>query len=173
MKLTIASAILTLVGLATATTATSPPIYPKTPSLTYLYTVNITGGDPVVVGPGPRGLRIIAPILHGTFSGPRFGTGKVLPIGADWELIDANNEPNGTLTVDVRQTFQLDDGAVIQVFESGSTQTDGTAHVRLTYETGSAKHYWVNSIVAVGIIHVLTDPPGSLTINAWQLTAPS
>jgi len=99
-------------------------------------------------------------------------SGKVLPLGGDWELIDANNS-NGTLTIDVRQTFQLDDGAVIQVFETGATQTDGTAHVRLTYETGSPKYYWINSIVAIGIIRPLPSPPGSLTIDAWQMNTPS
>jgi len=73
----------------------------------------------------------------------------------------------------VRQTFQTDDGAIIQVFETGATQADGTAHVRLTYETGSQKYYWVNSIVAIGTIRPLPVPPGSLTIDAWQMKTPS
>jgi hypothetical protein len=90
--------------------------------------------------------------------------GKVLPIGGDWALIEAN----GTLTADVRQTFETDDGAHIQVFESGSTQPDGTAHVRFTFETGAEKYYWLNSIVGVGILKIL--PTGQLTIDAWQVS---
>lgn len=88
-------------------------------------------------------------------------------MGADWSLADANN-PNGTITVDVRQTFAVDDGAVIQVFETGSSQTDGTAHVRLTFETGSKKYYWINSVVAVGILRLTSAT--DLSIEAWQVS---
>jgi len=76
MKLTIFSAViplLTLSGLAAASGAPGP----KTPGLTYLYTVNITGGEPATVGPGPRGTRIVVAILNGTFSGPKFGKGEI------------------------------------------------------------------------------------------------
>ncbi|KAK0728847.1 hypothetical protein B0T26DRAFT_739059 [Lasiosphaeria miniovina] len=161
-------AVLVLAGLASATAISPKP--PKAPGLTYLYTVNITGGDLYEVGAGPRGTRIVVPILSGSFSGPKF-KGTVLPLGGDWELVDANHPGNGTVTIDVRQTFKTDDGALIQVFESGATQTDGTAHVRLTYETGSQKYYWINSIVAIGIIRPL--PAGSLQIQAWQMTTPT
>ena len=154
---------------------------PATPGLKYLYTVKITGGAGVNVGNGPRGLRVIYPILGGAFSGPKLnGTisslrlltntahpnvepGTVLPIGGDWSLTDST----GTLTADVRQTFATDDGAFIQVFETGSTQPDGTAFVRLAYETGSAKYSWLNSIVAVGIIHPLS--ASELQIDTWQV----
>lgn len=93
--------------------------------------------------------------------------GTVLPIGGDWALIDANH-PNGTLTADVRQTFKTDDGAIIQVFETGSTQSDGSAYVRLSYETGSEKYYWLNSVVAIGILRLVGT--SQLTIDAWQVS---
>lgn len=44
---------------------------PKAPRLTYLYTVNITGGPTTTFGPGPRGIRLAVPILGGSFSGPK------------------------------------------------------------------------------------------------------
>ncbi|KAK3944405.1 hypothetical protein QBC46DRAFT_440634 [Diplogelasinospora grovesii] len=143
-----------MIGLVTAAS-------PTPPGLTYLYTVNITAGQAAVVGTGPRGNRIVVPIAGGTFAGPKL-KGTVLPIGADWELLDSN----GNITADVRQTFHTDDGANIQVFETGTSQPDGTAHVRLTYETGSSKYYWMNSIVAIGIIRVLDS--SHITIDTWQ-----
>jgi hypothetical protein len=44
---------------------------PKAPGLTFLYSVNITGGPTTTLGPGPRGIRFAVPILGGTFSGPK------------------------------------------------------------------------------------------------------
>jgi hypothetical protein len=65
---TLLSSVLLLVGSATAA---APPKYPQAPGLTYLYQVNITGGEAAVVGKGPRGVRIVVPILFGSFEGPR------------------------------------------------------------------------------------------------------
>ncbi|KAK3377488.1 hypothetical protein B0H63DRAFT_477286 [Podospora didyma] len=151
--------------LLAGTSSATHPKAPKAPGLEYLYNANITAGEIVVVGQVPRGLRAVAAITGGQFAGPKF-KGTILPLGGDWELIDAN----GTITIDVRQTFKTDDGAVIQIFETGSTQTDGTGHVRLTFETGSKKYYWINSIVGIAIIRGLG--PNTLTIDAWQMTAP-
>lgn len=94
----------------------------------------------------------------------------MLPIGGDWALIDANDGAsiNGTVIQDVRQTFKTDDGAYIQVFETGSTQPDGSAFVRLTYETGSEKYYWLNSVVAIGILRLVSQ--SDLTIDAWMVS---
>lgn len=94
-------------------------------------------------------------------------TGKVLPMGGEWALLDGNNA-NGSLTNDVRQTFQTDDGAVIQIWETGQTQPDGSAFLRLAFETGSEKYYWINSVVAIGHLRRVTD--SSLTIDAWQVS---
>lgn len=93
--------------------------------------------------------------------------GKVLPMGGEWALLDGNNA-NGSLTNDVRQTFQTDDGAVIQIWETGQTQPDGSAFLRLAFETGSEKYYWINSVVAIGHLRRVTD--SSLMIDAWQVS---
>jgi len=54
------------------------PPGPKAPPMQYLYTVNITGGEPAIVGQGPKGFRIVVPILRGNFSGPKL-KGTLLP----------------------------------------------------------------------------------------------
>lgn len=54
--------------------------YPKPPKLEFLYTVNITGGETYNIGNGPNGLRLVVPILNGTFSGPKLkGSSLFLP----------------------------------------------------------------------------------------------
>ncbi|KAB5545837.1 hypothetical protein GE09DRAFT_1205184 [Coniochaeta sp. 2T2.1] len=138
---------------------------PKAPGLTWLYSVNITGGETTVFGQGPRGIRFAVAILGGAFSGPKLN-GTVLPIGGDWPLLDANNS-NGTVTLDVRQTFATDDGAFIQVFQTGASQPDGLTHTRLAFETGSEKYYWLNAVVAVGILRF---QDGHIAIDAFQVS---
>ena len=69
--------VLTLL-LATLSLA-SPLSEPKAPGLSYLYTVNITGGPVTVIGPGPRGTRLVVPIIGGTFSGPKLN-GTLFPL---------------------------------------------------------------------------------------------
>ena len=85
--------------------------------------------------------------------------------GGDWALIDRN----GSAHIDVRQTFQTDDGAFIQVFETGIGLPDGvTGYLRLGFETGSEKYNWINNIVGVGILNVLNDT--HISIDAWQVS---
>jgi hypothetical protein len=44
---------------------------PAAPGLTYLYSLNCTLADPVLVGQGPHGTRVVIPIVGGSFSGPK------------------------------------------------------------------------------------------------------
>lgn len=53
---------------------------PKAPGLTYLYTVNITGGELYPVGNGPRGIRLVVPILSGNFEGPKLKGELIHPL---------------------------------------------------------------------------------------------
>jgi hypothetical protein len=92
-------------------------------------------------------------------------TGKVLDLGADWGLVDKN----GTFSADTRYQLQTDDGANIFIRTEGPSQPDGHLHLRMKFETGSAKYYWLNNIVAVGI---LTSGNGYVLIDGWQLESP-
>jgi len=89
----------------------------------------------------------------------------VVAAGGDWALVDRN----GTVRMDVRQTFETDDGAFIQVYETGNSLPDGvTGLVRLAFETGSEKYDWINKVVGVGILHVLDD--NHISIDTWQVS---
>lgn len=95
-------------------------------------------------------------------------TGKVLPMGGEWALLDGNNG-NGSLTNDVRQTFQTDDGAVIQIWETGQTQPDGSAFLRLAFETGSEKYCVLLDQLGRRHWTPLAVTDSSLTIDVWQV----
>ena len=75
---------------------------------------------------------------------------------------------NGTFSADTRYQLQTDDGANIFIRTNGPTQANGNLHLHLNFETGSSKYYWLNDIVAVG---VLKSAPGGVAIDAWQLTS--
>jgi hypothetical protein len=92
--------------------------------------------------------------------------GTLAPVGGDFGLYDANG--TGTFYPDVKQTFLTDDGAVIQVFETGASQPDGTAHVKIGFETGFAKYTWLNGVVAVGILTL--DSASVIEIDVWQVS---
>ncbi|KAJ4294943.1 hypothetical protein N0V88_005182 [Collariella sp. IMI 366227] len=137
---------------------------PAAPGLTYLYSVNCTLASPIPVGTGPHGTRLVIPIIGGTFSGPNL-SGKVLDLGADWGLLDRA----GTFSADTRYQLQTDDGAHIFVRTSGPAQKDGNLHLRIVFETGSVKYFWLNNVVAVGF---LKQGRGYVLIDAWQLESP-
>lgn len=170
-----------LAALLLAATGALAQTPPATPKLTFLYSLNCTLGASLDVGATPVGSRRVIPITGGTFSGPKIsGTsppslhpnnteltdmrvpGKVFNLGADWGLIDAK----GTFSADTRYHLQTDDGAHIFIRTSGPAQADGRLHLRLVFETGSDKYYWLNNIVAVGILKVVGD---TALIDAWML----
>ncbi|MEM1050920.1 MAG: DUF3237 domain-containing protein [Pseudomonadota bacterium] len=123
---------------------------------------------PIDVGPGPEGHRMAVMVNGGHFKGPRI-SGKVLPgTGGDWLRI----RPDGSIALDVRACVETDDGAVIylsyqgrgrfetpeqmaQVMDFGTDDPiSGSQYylrVNPTYETGSEKYAWLNSVIAIGV----------------------
>ena len=66
------------------------------------------------LGDTPLGRRRIIGITGGKFSGPRL-SGRILPGGADWQLIRAD----GVAFLDARYTLETGDGALIYVSNQG------------------------------------------------------
>lgn len=66
------------------------------------------------LGRTPYGVRRIIDILGGTVTGPRL-TGRVLPGGADWQIIRSD----GAADIQARYTIQSDTGARILVSSEG------------------------------------------------------
>jgi hypothetical protein len=54
-------------------------------------------------------------------------------------------------TLDVRATFETEDGAIVLVQYRGRTDiAEGTIYVAPLFETGDPRYAWLNSVQAVG-----------------------
>ena len=84
------------------------------PGLVFAFEARAQVGPPLDVGPVPAGRRRIVPILGGTFQGSGL-KGRVLPGGADWQIVRAN----GLAELDTRYTLETDDGQFIYVQNAG------------------------------------------------------
>lgn len=83
-------------------------------TLTHLADLTATVGAPIMLGPVTGGLRGIVPITGGSFDGPRI-RGKVLPLGADWALL----QPDDSAHVDARYLLEMQDGTIIGIRNRG------------------------------------------------------
>lgn len=113
------------------------------------------------LGETPLGRRRIVAIAGGEFEGPRF-SGRVLPGGADWQLVRAD----GVAYLDARYTLQTHDGALVYVrnrgyrhgppevmarLARGEPVEPGAYYQRATpwFETAAPSYAWLNRSVCV------------------------
>lgn len=130
-------------------------------NLERLFRAEITLAPPQELGDTPRGRRRIIGITGGRFSGERL-SGRVLPGGADWQVIRAD----GVADLDARYTLETEDGALIYVrnrglrhgppevlrqLAAGEAVDPARYYMRTTplFETGDARYAWLNRIVCV------------------------
>lgn len=132
------------------------------PELRHLCDLEIELDQPLELGQAPRGRRRIIPITGGTVSGERLN-GRVLPGGSDWQVVYAD----GSAFLEARYPLKLEDGAVIDVLNTGirhgppeviealarGESVDPTKYYMRTqprFETGDPRYSWLNRVVAVG-----------------------
>jgi len=85
------------------------------PSLTQVYRLEATLGEPLDLGDIAQGRRRIVPLTGGTFTGPELN-GTLLPgVSADWQIV----LPDGTALANIRYTLQTDDGHLLYVQSHG------------------------------------------------------
>lgn len=113
------------------------------------------------LGAGPLGRRRIVAITGGRFFGERF-SGRVLPGGADWQVIRAD----GVAELDARYTLETADGALVYVrnrgyrhgpaeilkrLAAGENIDPARYYMRTTplFETGDGRYAWLNRMVCV------------------------
>jgi hypothetical protein len=130
-------------------------------NLQRLFKAEIALAAPQELGDTPQGRRRIIGITGGRFSGERL-SGRVLPGGADWQVIRAD----GVADLDARYTLETSDGALIYVrnrgyrhgpaevlkkLSSGEEVDPSLYYMRTTprFETGDARYAWLNRIVCV------------------------
>ena len=126
-----------------------------------LFKAEITLAPPQELGDTPQGRRRIIGITGGRFSGERL-SGRVLPGGADWQVIRAD----GVADLDARYTLETSDGALIYVrnrgyrhgpaevlekLSLGEAVEPSLYYMRTTpsFETGDARYSWLNRMVCV------------------------
>ena len=80
------------------------------------------------LGDTPLGRRRIIGITGGSFAGARL-SGRVLPGGADWQLIRAD----GVAFLDARYTLETADGALIYVNNKGGGLANRAADVAVDW----------------------------------------
>lgn len=122
------------------------------------------------IGQTPAGLRRIASVTGGTFTGERLN-GIALP-GTDWVV----NRPDGVMVIDVRLPLKTDDGAMIYLTYQGRFVAEPEAMARFAkgavldageyslvisakFECGDPRYSWINNVVAVGTGEQTTTGP--------------
>ena len=115
-----------------------------------LCTVALDISEPMPIGDGPSGTRIVAEITQFDVSGDRLNARLKGNAAADWVAI------SGTVaTIDVRLTLETNDGALIYVqYQGRSDVSDGVGtapfYVAPRFETAHPDYAWLNLIQAAG-----------------------
>jgi hypothetical protein len=126
-----------------------------------LFKAEITLAPPQELGDTPLGRRRIIGITGGRFRGERL-SGRVLPGGADWQVIRAD----GVADLDARYTLETSDGVLIFVrnrgyrhgppevlkrLSMGEAVDPSLYYMRTTpsFETGDPRYAWLNRMVCV------------------------
>jgi len=127
-----------------------------------IFTIHSPLGDIQRIGNTPYGERRVIDIHGGTVDGPRL-KGKVLPGGADWQIVRAD----GVVHLTARYTFQSNEGALILVNAEGYRHGPAEVMERLArdesvdpalyyfrtamrFETSDPGAAWLNRILAIG-----------------------
>jgi hypothetical protein len=131
------------------------------PRLEFIFAAHVTVDGPLDVGDVGKGRRRIVPITGGEFFGPAI-RGKVLPGGADWQII----RTDGVAELEARYTLATDDGALIHVrnvalrhgpaavmaeLAAGKPVAPGSYYFRgaTFFETGAERYVWLTRQIVV------------------------
>ena len=107
----------------------------------------------VDVGAAPFGHRRVVNILGGPVTGKRL-SGRVLPGGADWQIVAAN----GCIDLHARYTLESDAGALIQVESKGMRCASPDVLARLAKgEDVDPSLYYFRTVMRFETAHPSTD----------------
>ena len=138
--------------------------------LDYEFTYSARLKQPLNVGAGPFGTRMVFEVVGGTVHGDRL-SGTVLGGGADWMLMG----PDGCGRLDVRAQFAMEDGATVymsyfgivhmnaavqQAVAAGAETQFADQYFRTAprLETGDPRYAWINQSLFVAEGRFLPGP---------------
>ncbi len=141
-------------------------------------TLRVQVGTPLDVGQVPRGRRRVIPILGGTFEGPTI-RGKVLPGGADWQIVRAD----GLAELDTRYALQTDSGSLIYIQNAGIRHASPEVTKKLLagepvdpsqvyfktvpiFETAAPELQWLTRAIFVGTGERM---PTEVIVHVWRV----
>lgn len=116
---------------------------------------------PEAIGEMPEGIRVTFYSTGGEITGPKV-RGRLKPVGGDWMTV----RKDGTALMDVRTTFETDDGALILVTYQGIAdlgeggyenflkgELPATVKLRMTprFVTSHPAYIWLNRLYCLGI----------------------
>ena len=101
--------------------------------------------EPITIGAGPAGLRLVYEVLEASFTGDRLRGHLKGRAAADWVTLSGS-----VATLDVRLTVETDDGALVFIQYRGRIAGGGSIYVAPLFETGDERYSWLNGIQAVG-----------------------
>ena len=128
----------------------------------YVFTLTVRIADVTTAGDIGHGIRRIIPITGGEVRGEKVN-GKVLPFGADFQII----RPNELIELEAKYAFETDDGAVVYIENTGIRFGPLELLARLKrgepvdpkliyfrtvpkFETGAEKYRWLMEHIFVG-----------------------
>jgi hypothetical protein len=173
--------LLSLLIAQAATAAPQPPASSaaaQTPKLSLAMTLTVQVGPPTELGEVPRGRRRIIPILGGTFEGPNV-RGKVLPGGADWQIVRAD----GLAELDTRYMLQTDAGSLVYIQNAGIRHAPPDVSKKLlagqpvdpsqvyfktvpTFETSAPELQWLTRSIFIGTGE---RRPAEVIVHVWRV----
>jgi len=129
----------------------------------YVFSLAIRIGAPIVAGDLGHGVRRIIPILGGEVFGDGI-EGTIFPVGADFQVI----RPNGFTELEAKYAFELDDGAIVYIENTGirfgpKELLDRIAKGEIVdpaaiyfrsvpkFETGTEKYRWLMESLFIGV----------------------
>ncbi|HXY99589.1 MAG TPA: DUF3237 domain-containing protein [Stellaceae bacterium] len=132
------------------------------PALDFAFRLRVAVAPALELGETQAGRRRIVPITGGSVEGPRL-SGRVLPGGADWQIIRAD----GCAELTARYTLETEDGALIAVVNRGLRHGPPEVIARLTagepvdpaayyfrctpsFETAAPAQQWLTRAVFLG-----------------------
>jgi hypothetical protein len=130
------------------------------------FTARLGGRE--VIGPVPDGLRVNVQVTGGEVTGPKVA-GKLRALSGDWVTV----RMDGIAILDVRTTIETDDGALIYVAYSGTSDRgeDGyerslqggppasgsPLYISPRFQTSHPDYVWLNRLHCLGIGRVFPE----------------